>query len=357
MSPPHPALLDLVAGRPLGTITDEAALLASAGEHRMVGALIAAVGAGRARLGVESTTTLGVWDLAERRSHLHLWKVLDEVQRRLEPIGVEVAVLKGIATEARWYDALGERVATDLDVLMDPAALPEVADVIRRLEDGTGPIDTAAELVARGQLQHVDLVVDGVQVDLHFDPLKLGMATRCLQQVWSGTEVLATPQGDIRVLAPEVELVLLLLHQNKDGFAYLGPMLDVKRLVQRAELDWGTLRSFVTNQGLEVPVWSSLGAVAEVVGLDLELSPVSGPRAAVWRRLWHRRLGGHEARETAPGRQRALPLVVRGRGPESIRALRRELVPQRELLEVAGRLDPDDSYVRHLVRAAGRRSG
>lgn len=358
MTAPHPALLEVAALRPVEVVVDEGDFLASASEHRMVGAALVAAQDGRLALSGPALTTLSVHDLGERREHLRFWATIAEAQELLAGSGVEVAVLKGVATEARWYDQLGQRVTTDVDLLLSPDALPRVVEVIERLDPDYRRSAAAEWLVRRWLLQHVDLRMGITQVDLHFDPLKVGLPLRQLYEVWRGTEELVTPHGTIRVLAPEVELVLLLLHLNKDRFSYLGPFLDIRQIVERGQLDWGRVAAFVEAEGLEVPVWCSLAKVAGVLGLELPNHRVSGPRVWSWERLWgrDRGLGGHAGRLAAPGPQQMLALHARGRTTEALSDLRRHLLPQRQLLEVAGRLEPDASYLSALVGAARRRS-
>jgi hypothetical protein len=352
---PHPALIDIAARRPPGPVRDEVEFLRSVDEHRMAAPALAAHECGAMQLTPLTVNTLGIWDLAERRRHLAFWETLREVESRLAPTGTAVAVLKGIATEARWYDEPGQRACSDLDLLLDPAALGEVDAIVDALDPGRNHPSTIAWLVGRRLLQHVDLHVGATQVDLHFDALKLGIPTRQIDEVWASTEVIATPHGPIRVLRPEIELVLLLLHLNKDRFAYLGPFLDVAHIFARAPLDHEFLRRFVAAEGLDVPVWKSLVAVTDVLALDLDDVPrATGPRAWSWERLWgaRARLGGHEARARAPSVGRLLAAHASGRTVDTLREARRQILPRRELAEVAGRLEPGRSYVRYLV---GRR--
>jgi hypothetical protein len=352
---PHPALLDIAARRPPGPVGDEAAFLRSVDEHRMTAAVLAAHERGALRLASSTVTTLGMWDLAERRRHLAYWETLREVESRLAPTGAAVAVLKGIATEARWYDELGQRTCRDVDLLLDPGALGEVEAVVDALDPTHGHLSTVASMVSRGLLQHVDLHVGATQVDLHFDALKLGIPTLQTREVWAATEVIATPHGSLRVLRPEHELVLLLLHLNKDRFAYLGAFLDIERILTRAPLDESFLRHFVEAEGLDVLFWMSLAAVADVLALDREVPRPAGLRARSWERLWgaRTRVGGHEARDRAPTISRALlPAHATGRTADIVREARRQVLPPRGLAEIAGRLAPGGSYLRYL---AGRR--
>lgn len=311
--------------------------MASAAEHRMVSPLLAAHEQGRIRLPTEAVTTLGVWELEERATRPRLWRTIGEVQERLGPLGAEVAVLKGVATEARWYDAPGQRTTNDVDVLLAPAAHARAAEVVAALDPGHGRLPEVERLVRARLLQHVDLRVGGTQVDLHFDPFKVGVPTRRLDDVWAGTEPLETASGTIRVLPPEAELVLLLLHLNKDRFSYLGPFLDVARLLARADLDHEALGRLVHDEGWEVPVWRSLAVVVGTLGLAADVPGVSGPRAVLWDRLWapRTRLRGHEGRARARSAQRWFALHVRRRPADVLRELQRQLLPPPDLRRVA----------------------
>jgi hypothetical protein len=356
---PHPALVAVAAGRDAPPVGDEEVFLGSVSEHRMTGAVLAAHERGAIGLSEPTAVTLGMWVLAERRDHLAYWRAAREVEDRLAPLGAEVAVLKGIATEARWYDELGQRACTDLDRLLAPAALDAVRGVVGAIDPGHGCPAVIDEIVRRRVLQHVDLHAGAVQVDLHFDPLKVALPTRQLAEVWASTEVLDTAQGSIRVLSPEIELVMLLLHLNKDRFAFLGSFLDVRQILERASLDWDQVRTFVTGEGLEVPVWKSLAAVTEQLGIEHDAPRIRGARGWTWDRLWgpHARLGGDDARARAPSVQRFLGLHASGRTRDKARNIRRQLLPPRPLLEAQGLIRPGRPYVGDLVlrRARPRR--
>jgi hypothetical protein len=347
---PHPVLLQLAAGREPGRVADEAALVESASEHRMGSTVLAAHQGGDLALSAEGATKLAVEELAQRHVHLQLWEGASEVQTALAPLGAEVAVLKGIATEARWYDHLGQRTCTDLDLLLDPSRLTDAAEVTAAIDPARGCAEALRSLVPRRQLQHVDLHVGDVPVDLHFDPLKIGIPTRQLDAVWQSTQVLETPRGRVRVLSPEVELVLLLLHLNKDAFRLLGPFLDVARILERAPIDWRELRRFVSEEGLDVPVWRSLLLVAETLGLDVEVPVTGGVRAVTWDRLWRpSAIRGLTPAARTPAKQWLLGWHARRRGWDNVREARRQIAPPRPLLEVAGRLPPGTTYLRHVV--------
>lgn len=350
MTRPVPELVDLARRRPTAVTGDEDSFLASALEHRMLGVVSSAVRRGDLELSDDAATRVAMLDLKERHRHQRFWDAAVDVQRRLDDVGAEAAVLKGIATEARWYDEMGERLCTDIDLLLAPHRLARVADVIGAVDPGRGNTDQIHQLANRGLLQHVDLRLDDdTQIDLHFDPFKVGVPTRSLSDIWTRTSLLTTEYGAIRVLAPEDELVLLLLHLNKDAFSMLGAMIDVRNILERATIDWELLSATVRHEGLEVLVWSSLATVVRALDMSVRVPPIGGLRAATWRRLWGEGLDGYEGRQAAPRRQRLMAMHVRRRRRDIVRELRRQLLPQRGLLEVAGRLQSGEPYRAYLL--------
>ena len=217
------------------------------------------------------------------------------------------------------------------------------------LDPDRSAVDQISDRAANARiLQHVDLRLGDVQMDLHFDPFKVGLPTRRLDSIWLATETLTAEFGTITVLDPTSELMLMLLHLNKDSFSMLGAFLDVRRIVESGSVDWESLARVAEAEGLEVPVWSSLATVADILGLKVDGWDVDGIRARSWKRVWRAALQGYEGRESAPRRQRLLALHARRRTGDQMRELRRQLLPQRDLLEVAGRLSPGRPYFEYL---------
>jgi hypothetical protein len=298
-----------------------------------------------------SATTLGMQELAQRYLHMKFWNVIGDIENVLSPYDIKFAVLKGVATEARWYSQMGQRISTDVDLLLDPDAVERAAEVVGVLDPGYGARPSIDFLVRRRLLQHVDLNIRTTQVDLHFDPLKLGIPTRQIHKVLASTEILKTDHGNIRVLRPEIELVLLLLHLNKDGLSFLGTFFDICRILEKAPLDWRFVEDFVVGEGLQVPIWKSLAVVGDVMSLDVKIPHVGGPRGALWDRVWSRGtiLNGYEGRRRAPSFSLLLAFHARNRTVDILREVRRQVFPPRQLVNVAGRLNEGESYLRYLT--------
>lgn len=362
MARPHPALLDLVAGRPLPQLALEGGdeLVRSALEHRVAGLLWSRVTAGEVRLGRELLHHLGRADLRSRAHNLRLWRTLAEVQDQLAAIDVPVASAKGITAEARWYDRLGERPTNDLDLVLAPAAAARVDSVVQRLQPNHFMADHLGELVTTGVLQSVDLLVDGTEVDLHADLLKFEVPTRRHDRLWARCVVVEGPEG-LRAIALDAESSLLhfLLHLNKDRFALLHGYADIARILAREELDWEFIDEFARGEGLEAHVYCSLWAVVDDLGLsEPPAGRPSGPRAALWRTMWpaRRRLLGRLGLARSAHRQFLIPWTARGRHAEALRwSLRRRVFPPRVLLGV---YYPDTAgpYLKRLVVGRSRQA-
>lgn len=284
-----------------------------------------------------ATTDLIAADLMAEKRHRRLWAVLEGAVTALRDSEIETLAIKGVVNESRWYRRVGERPCTDVDLVLAPHAVDRVDEVIARLAPGFGRAGEAVALVRRRQLQHVHFTLDGVTIDLHMDPLKLGIWTSQAEAWWDPGFVITSPGGvPITVLSPEMALVSAVTHLNKDRFAYLGAYAEVVRIARDPSLDWERMARFVTGEGLEVPVWASLQHVAAELAIDLPVPPVGGWRLAAWERLWPAdlRLQGDEGRHGHRKRQVAIPFLARGRGREALSEWRRCTFPPRALLDI-----------------------
>lgn len=365
---PHPLLLDLAAARVPAdpTPADPDALVASAIDHRMTGLLWSAIASRYVQLPPEHERALAERDVAVELHHERVWKAIGIIGTRLESRGVAVAVVKGVTAETRWYDRPAERPSRDIDVLVEPDARHRIADIIDALDPEQAHRAQLPELVREGVLQSVDLSFAGIAVDVHVDLLKVEIPTRHRDRIWSRTVQLAAPDGGrVRALDPEVSLVHFLLHANKDRFARLIAYADVARILRSGGLDWEFVEEFAAAEGLQVPVFCSLYAITDELGLSAP--PVARPRgwrASAWHGLWPRpsRLHGTHGLMTRQHRQFALPLLAEGRRLEAIRwLLRRRVFPPRSTVPI---YYPDTRgpyplriVVGRVLRARDRRRG
>ncbi|MDH3679142.1 MAG: nucleotidyltransferase family protein [Acidimicrobiia bacterium] len=350
MTRPSPPLFDLAAGR---SIDDRASgLVPSAIEHRLGGQLLQLVEAGRIELTPDEQRTLIAADLATGAHHRALWQGLVSAIDALAEIGIDAFALKGVAEEARWYGRVGLRPCSDVDLLIAPNAVDRIDDVLERLWPEHPSVGEVTELVRRRQLQHVHGTWQGVTVDVHLDPLKLGLWIQQTDLVVETARRINGPDGSsVAVLAPEMALVSFLTHLNKDRFAYLGAYGDVARIATDPGIDWDFVRRFVEREGLAAPVWKSLAVVVEALDLPVEVPRVDGWRGRLWDRLWppSSRLGGHEGRAGRRHRQAWIPALTTDRWPDVIRTTRRELLPPRSLLDLHRSGFEDHGRLRRLT--------
>ncbi len=336
MARPHQALIELAAGRHL-RFEDATALVDSAAEHRMSGLLLEGARAGRVDLAVTYQRVLAAQTLATRAHHERLWRAFESAAHRLEGVGIEVALAKGIGAERRWYDGIGQRPCADLDLMLKPDQVAHVRDAVRALQPDHKLLPHLDQLVANGDLESVDVAYDGVSIDLHFDIMKLGIPVRGSDAIWQRTEHLESPAGNaVRVLDPETSLILFLLHLLKDRFSYLLGFVDVVHVLEREDIDWGFVDDFLGHEGLSVLVYETLDTVYETLSLpNPRPVPQRGWRRKAWQLLWPERirLGGHSGRVAHHRRQFWFPFLMPGRELDGIKAIAGLAFPPRTLMD------------------------
>jgi Uncharacterised nucleotidyltransferase len=360
MGRPHPALLDLAAGRPPHVAPgDVSELMASAREHRMTGLIAMWVNDGTLTLPHDDAIQLAAYNLRVRAHHHRLWDTLDSVTDELDGIGVEVASFKGVTAEARWYDSVGQRPSGDLDLFLPPIHHGRIEEIMALFQPDHTLAGKAGSLVESGQIQHLDLQTKtGVAVDLHVDLLKILIAGRQQEEFWERT-VMDAHRGQRlhRVIDAETSLIQSLLHLTKDRFSILLGFVDVVRIVQREDLDWRYIDRISRAEGLETPVHLALETVFDTLNLAGPPIPVVRTwRSSLWRVLWgpKTQLHGTVGRVSRHRRQFWIPLLARGRFREALGRLWRLAFPPPELM---AHYHPDlqGPYLWHLIRGRLRR--
>jgi len=268
--------------------------------------------------------------------HRRLWSGLESIVGVLDDIGVEVAVAKGIAAEARWYSRLGERPCNDLDLLIGPGDVDRIDDIIAAIEPAHPLCGKTRRLAERGFLASIDLEHDGVPIDLHWDIFKLGISSRNRDAIWERTVPFPLPNNTTtRALDPETSFVHFLVHLNKDRFRRLIGFVDAARIYERETLDIDAVNRMIRADGLEASVNSTWNVVVRTLRIDAPSCRVSpGLRALTWHVAWRSsiRLRGTESRMRFRHREHLIALLVPGRSTEAIRSWLRRRFPPAELL-------------------------
>jgi hypothetical protein len=314
-------LVDLAAGRvPTRGVLDRR-VVDVAEEHRLTGLLWTWARDHAAEDPLRSE--LAQRDLYVQGHLLRVWDVLEECATRLAFAGIDVASIKGVTTEARWYGRRGERPCSDVDLWLAPHQLERAADAVRVLEPDHPWVALVPQLVATGRVQAVTTHVAGLEVDLHFDLLKLGIPTRQNAEAWSRTLPYPLPGGgSVQVLDSTTALLHLLAHLNKDRFQRLLGYADVARVIAGGEVDWNRLVHFADREGIAESASCTLGVVLDELSLPwpAEIARPRGVRAWAWQRTWPPsiRLRGPEGRMRYRRRQDFIALMARGRSREAL---------------------------------------
>jgi hypothetical protein len=314
-------LLDLAAGRDVPVTEIDARVVGLAREHRMSGLLWT-----WARTHIadgELKRMLAQHDLYVQAHLARVWKVLEESVARLSAAGIEVATIKGVTAEARWYGRRGERPSSDVDLLLSPHQLDRVGEALKLLEPDHPWVPYAAQLAAKGRIQAVTTHVNGLEVDLHLDLLKLGIRTRQSSDVWERTTRFPLPGGgSVRVLDDTSALLHLLVHLNKDRFQRLLGYADVARVIAAGRVDWERAVQLARGEGISSSTFRTLEVLLDELALPWPagVERPRGPRARIWDVIWRPavRLRGIEGRLRFRKRQAWIALLARGRAREAI---------------------------------------
>jgi hypothetical protein len=336
---PHQALIDVAAGRGLPVVTDPMPLLRSAVAHGMTGLLLSEVERTDPPWRRIALAALAARQASVRAWHERLWAALASVSAVLDDAGIDVAIAKGVAAEARWYARTGERPCNDLDLLLSPAHLGEIDDVIAAIEPSHPLCGKVRRLAERGVVQSIDLEYEGVPIDLHWDILKLGIPSRNRQAIWDRTVLFALPDGrSLRALDAESSYVHFLLHLNKDRFRRLLGFVDVARVYEREDLDHAAVERLVRADGLEASVSASWDVVVRTLGLQAR-NEMRAPavRSLIWHMAWRPsvRLRAAESTVRFRHRQWLIAALSRGRAVEAARCWVRVTFPPADFLAYA----------------------
>ena len=336
---PHPALIDVAAGRGLPIVTDPMPLLRSAVAHGMAGLLLSEVERTDPPWRRIALAVLTARQASVQAWHERLWAGLVSISAVLDDAGIDVAIAKGIAAEALWYALTGERPCNDLDLLLSPAHVGQIDDVIAAIEPSHPLCGKVRRLAERGVIQAVDLEYEGVPIDLHWDLLKLGIPSRNRQAIWDRTVPFTLPDGrSLRALDAECSYMHFLMHLNKDRFRRLLGFVDVARVYEREELDHAAIERLVRADGIETSVSASWEVVMRTLGLHARNEiQAAAVRSLIWRIAWRPsvRLRAAESTVRFRHRQWLIAVLSRGRAVEAVRCWVRVTFPPADFLAYA----------------------
>lgn len=331
MGRPHELLRAVARGETVSGSQVTAELADSAIEHRMAALLLRATeGDGTASGG--ATASLVAFDLAVGSRRQQQDRVLRRVHDRLQDAGVAHTFVKGPVSAIRWFDQPSDRPYSDIDVVVPKGSA--LAAAVAALDPAHPAVALLGSNGQEESLSSVDVVVEGVHVDLQTDALRTGLVPNQYEDWSVGSSELAS--HDLRVFDNEHDLIIFVLHQGRDRFRFLLGVAEARRRLE-ADIDWAKVEALARAEG----VWEQVAVGLEVMCDELDLAvPVEVPdnwRSALWRKLWEPevRFLGEVGRIRHIFRGKWLmPLTMKGRTLEAIRFMLSSLFPPEPVLRL-----------------------
>lgn len=304
----------------------------SAIEHRLAALLLRAIesdGAGPAR----AVSSLVAFDLAVSSRRQQQDQAFRHVHDRLRDRGVTHTFVKGPVSAIRWFDQPSDRPYSDIDVVVPKG--PSFAAAVAALD----PAHPALPLLnssghGKTPLSSVEVLVDGVRVDLQTDALRTGLVPNEYED-WSigGSEL---GSHDLRVFDNEHDLIIFVLHQGRDRFRFLLGAAEARRRLA-ADIDWSKVEGLARIEGIWEQVAVGLEVMCDELDLPVPVEVHDNWRSTLWRKLWEPevRFLGEVGRIRHIFRGKWLmPLTMKGRTLEAIRFMLSSLFPPEPVLRL-----------------------
>nr|ART39610.1 J538 [uncultured bacterium] len=262
-------------------------LAGTADQHGIVRFLIRAVTSRGLTLPQQASDMLHESAIAQTAMALSLESELARVLESLEGAGVPAIVIKGPALARTLYDDSLLRPFSDLDLVVqsrDQAIAANGLQDCGYTETAFGPEADrqahAGHVHEGAEFHRVFQAPCGSSVELHLDPLQLGLRPACEEGRWlRAVPVAGLPRA--LMLCPEDQLVQLATHVHKHGFCRLIWLKDIDLLVRRYFLDWALVREVARAEGVGASVWYSLRLSRLLLGTPVPGSVLANFRPAL----------------------------------------------------------------------------
>jgi hypothetical protein len=192
---------------------------------------------------------------------------LDKALRLLQTLGAPSIVLKGPALARTVYPDRFLRPHDDIDLTIHPEDEDRVIESL--LDSGYRELRVGHEEQRREHAGHLEGGAayhrvfrrddSVVPLELHLDPLQLGLQTVCEAERWRRAQVTPALPGTL-ILCPEDQVVQLSLHALKHGYDRLIWIKDIDVMLRhyRDTLDWELVRRVARLEGVSASVWYTL---------------------------------------------------------------------------------------------------
>ena len=238
--------------------------------------------------------------LASILQAMRLEAELTRVARALATAGVPAIVLKGPALARTIYPEPALRPYTDIDLTVQDrheAAAVSVMEAGGFAERSFRAQDwwhAHGNQLNEGAAFHRQFVSGDGQalVELHADPLQLGLKPTCEAARWKRAVTVPHLEGML-MLCPEDQLVQLSAHAHKHGFNRIIWLKDLDLLLRAYgdELNWPLVLDVARQEGVQASVWYALRLTAALLGAPvpdqvLALFRPTLPLRVLYRAVW-----------------------------------------------------------------------
>jgi putative nucleotidyltransferase-like protein len=216
--------------------------------------------------------------LSARAVALLLDAELQRVGAAFQASGLPVIALKGPALARELYVDPGLRPYADLDLTIHEEHEERAIDAL--VASGYRELEYDSETLRRAHLGHVHgsggfhRLFGGANgralIELHLDPLQLGVRSTCEVERWSRA-IPIRALGGVLMLGIEDQVVQLSVHAHKHGFSRLIWLKDLDLLLRlRAQaLDWDLVAHIARREGVCASVWYALALTGMMLGTQL----------------------------------------------------------------------------------------
>lgn len=332
-------------------VSDWTAVVETAARHRVATFVEEACTRGAVSLPAIARDQLGATTLRTVAHTLMLDAELTRLTSALAAREIPVIVLKGPVLARTIYRCLSARPYSDLDLVVHVEQEDAAIATVTRLGYREVPHEAEearrahASTLACGAAFHRQFVNErnGALVEVHLDPLQLGIQPVCEAERWQRALPIPGLPGAL-MLAPEDQLVQLAVHAHKHGFERLIWIKDLDLLIRayRSTLDHDLVVRVARREGVAASLWLAIRLARSLLrtpgtaALEARLrpSPVLGVLyGLVWPAHRIHNLSGHMRRRAvqfhaAESLRGMVPsLVLFGRRRDRARAILSHLLP------------------------------
>jgi hypothetical protein len=239
-------------------------------------------------------------ELADVASVLLLDVALSRTLSVMRDRGIAVIVLKGPVLSRRLYPHRSLRPYRDVDLVVRARQIDAAAEALVAMEFVEIPYEAEVARVAfasSGAEEPFHRMffssTDRALVELHADPLQLGLRPTDEEERWSRASEDPTIGPGALVLGDEDQLIQLCVHAHKHGFSRLMWLKDLDLFIRRSgdALDWDRIEAIGRREGVKASIWYALSLASDLLGTPRTPAEQMAPAPPVrwlYERVWPR---------------------------------------------------------------------